>query len=312
MLTQGVIEDLQKWDGLILGLDKIVLSIHQGSYDEDFIPAHQLKCLIDNTGPWVQKYHHKKKDGSTGISVSYKNKEGKRIIGVTAGCIWGKSYAQYSFNPSKLTQEDWVEIADHMGNHFDNGIHTLFKIGRVKRLEAYVDLLNVHNESVISISTRCHSYEVYNGEEVDSEYSGSITSPLSLIAYNKREQLIKDTKIDIGYERTRVEARLNLPETTLHGLASNGLKDPWESTYVVLPELLEQHCIKSNMPKGFYNSLRKIGLYETMKQFKINPPAKKAFIGSLPKLNHPLWLQGEFWAVHMDLIKRCLPDYQPE
>lgn len=312
MLTQGVIEDLQKWEGLFLGIDQVVLSIPQDSYDEDFIPAHQLKCLIDNTGEWVQKNHHKKEKGHTGISVTYKNQVGKRIIGVTSGCIWGNFYAHYSFNPSKLTQDDWIEIADLLEGHFDNGIYTLFKIGRVKRLETYVDLLNVHNKSVIHLSTRCQSFEIYPGEEADSEYSGSITSPLSLIAYNKREQLIKNTKIDIGYERTRVEAKLNQPESTLYGLASNGLKDPWESTYVVLPELLEEYCIKSKMPKGFYNSLRIVGLYKTMKQFKINPAAKKAFVGGLSKLNHPLWFQGEFWSVHMDMIKRCLPDYQAE
>lgn len=299
--------DMQNWNQLHLGIDKVALSIPQDG-NPDVIPAHELQCVLNNTPKWVQQYHHKKKAGHTGISAVYKNDAGSPILTVTSGCIWGKRFAQYSFNPSKLHSNDWQYIENVLQNQFENGIYTLFEVGRVKRLEVFVDILNVKNDTVRTISSRCHSYDVFVGQETDSEYSGKITSAQSVIVYDKRQQMIAKDHIDIGYERTRIEARLHLPQMTMYDLATKGIKDPWASTFVVTPEALQQLCGKPNMPKAFYKEICSKGLYAAMKDANVNSIARKSFVSELGKLCHPLWHQDKFWSVHFEMVRLCLPN----
>jgi hypothetical protein len=100
------------------------------------------------------------------------------------------------------------ELCGHFDLLFDNGYASLCERGVVTYCEFALDVEHVSFNDYLYMDRRLATgFSGYN--PLGTEYIGSSRSPRHFIAYDKRKQLLDKSKVELGHNRLRIEAKLS-------------------------------------------------------------------------------------------------------
>lgn len=306
MLSQSVINDFQPIHGVRTGIDRVALGYPlSNTMTTDYQTFFHLKSEIYSS---IQNHKIKQyaKPGHSSVVGQYFDEAGKRrILTIVVGTVWGHPYAQFVFNPNRLTTADWVTIQLILCTCFNNGLKDLLEFGVIRKLELSLDFVGIPASKLVAIASRIRSVPVdYKG----TKYSGKRTSPASMACYDKTKQLADVEKITLGHDMTRVEARLVKPAQTLLDIAEGKLSNPWVNNFVLSPQSLKKVCAKffaDGAKKA--TQITQLGLVSVLSG--LSPADRKDFRRLLSVYGIATYDPNKFWSAQVDMIRRFFPKY---
>lgn len=221
-----------------------------------------------------------------------------------AGKTKDSFYLKFILNPSKMSDESWVELHEYMATIFEYGYHSLYAIARVSYIEFAADLKGVDFNDIFVLDNRVTKYKD-SFLNIGTLYLGVRKGLRQIAVYDKRKQLSKSGVNHLD-ALTRIEVRLcpkNLPLSEL-----TSIKNPFASITVSPQSSLEaltgtkggEGLIKMAYSlRGWLNSKSKLLMAYFM---LMSPYRSKQIAETVAKHQYQWWAPELIWAKALEAI----------
>ncbi|MFZ5756933.1 MAG: replication initiation factor domain-containing protein [Pseudomonadota bacterium] len=201
----------------LAGVDRFVLSIvlNPDYYSkggkkiraEDMDSFYTIIALMQGSEVLTCIPDKKKKNGKPVMYHYYLIKEGRTLLHIMTGVIYGNAFIKLGLNPSKTSQEDFAIICTELAAILPPEVDmAAFLVqAEVSLMELFVDLPGVSTDEVIVLAPQSHSHAVVHGT---TEYYGTRKSRITVTKYDKAEELKEVHGIPVGNSLTRIEVRV--------------------------------------------------------------------------------------------------------
>jgi hypothetical protein len=187
-----------------VSVDKIKITTYFKGATQEYLQfiAHKWSVLHKDfgSGGVVHKSHP-----LSSLTTHHQKLSAGGTLLVRHGRSHGKHFGTVEFNPGKCSMS---ELCGHFDLLFNNGYASLLERGIVTYCEFAIDVDHVLFGDYMYLDRRLATgFSGYNA--LGTEYLGSSRSPRHLIAYDKRKQLLDKSKVDLGYNKLRIEAKVS-------------------------------------------------------------------------------------------------------
>jgi hypothetical protein len=220
--------------------------------------------------------------------------DGTHLCTFSLGFSWGTGVINFEFNPSKLTSDNFSEIAGLLTNAFFDHYDELFAQGVVSHAEFYADVAGEEFSNLVLIDSGRRTPKGYKG----TTYHGTRNSPLVTTLYDKAKQQNSDGQL------VRIEARLNRRDISLRDLVEQDLFNPLSTCVLVEAAAMQSLSKKWKCPL-LANDIIELGLYRAV----VNKHSRKAILAYLREQMVSWWQPEVFWAAHRKLLLKLRPGH---
>jgi hypothetical protein len=292
-----------------IGLDKLVLSMPYpkklSADSQNPISAAHLAQYESEKSEFIAMMHYIKNMVLDNFKCHVKPPKNKDLKRYTAffddgglmctfmlGFCFGTGVINLEINPSKLTQNQYVELFGWLDIFFNHGYQELYSKATVSHAEFYVDVIGEDLSNLVMIGNSRRTNTIYKG----TTYHGKRTAPKVTALYDKAKQTEIEGKL------VRAEARINRNDIRFQDLVEYDLFNPFDN--VLVANVNQLQSVASQHGKAqFTNRIKQLGLNGC----GINIHTRKKIFADLEQNTVDWWEPDLFWAKHRELLSTFKP-----
>jgi hypothetical protein len=204
-----------------------------------------------------------------------------------------RHWAWYSFNPSRMSAEDWMHVYAMFEVLLPDGFKTLWDQARLSRYDIALDFDGVDFKDYCFIDNRLSAGNAIY-QELGTTYLGSEKSARSMICYDKAKQLNSANQGPCLGDRLRLEARIQNPKAlALKQIAD--IPNPFSKLAVIDKNQLA--CSTDPLLQALHKRLVQ-GLPADVAYFEHDKAQRKALWSALKSISPAWWNAESAWLAY--------------